>query len=112
MNDNGSYSSFASFVDGNDIHFIFNDNLLNYRPDGNYIESENIYTANYSRRRNAVAIAKVNLSTGEVKRRTLFDRNEIDALAVPKLFTVNYTTHEMILYSLWGRKEKLGILRF
>ncbi len=112
VNDEGSYSSFVSFVANNQIYFIFNDNLSNYTPDGNFIDEDDVYTATYSRKRNTVAIAGVDLTTGEVNRRTFFDREEIGALAVPRLFSVNYRTNEMILYSIWGRKEKIGIMRF
>ncbi len=112
VNDNGSYSSFASFVANNQLFFIFNDNLSNYRSDGTFIEGNGVYTATYSRKKNTVAITSIDMSNGEIQRKTFFDRSEIDALAVPKIFRVNYETNEMILYSIWGRKEKIGIVRF
>lgn len=112
INDNGAYSSFSSFVANNQIYFIFNDNLSNYRIDGTYIDEGFDYTATYSKKRNTVAITSVDITSGDIKRRTFFDRAEIGSLAVPRLFSVNYDTNEMILYTIWGRKEKIGIVKF
>lgn len=111
-NDEGPYSSYASFIDNGKVYFIFNDHIRNYDQEGNFIDSDRIYTANYSRRKNTVALAEIDLSTGDMDRKTFFDRGEIDAIAVPKLFEVNYQTNEMLLYSIWGRKEKIGVLKF
>lgn len=111
-NDDGPYSSYESFIDSNKISFIFNDNSDNYDESGNFIETQEIYTANFSRRRNVVAIASVDCTTGEKTRYTLFDRSEIDALAIPKLFNVNYATKELLMYSIWGREERFGVLKF
>ena len=94
------------------MYFIFNDNDKNYDEAGNFIDVQKISAANYSKQRNAVALTEIDLETGEMKRKTFFDRSEIGALAVPKLFDVNYQTGEMLLYSIWGRKEKFGLLRF
>jgi len=111
-NDGGPFSSYESFIDNGKVYFIFNDNVRNYNEDGVFSDNDRLYTANYGRRKNAVALAEIDMETGEKERRTFFDRTEIDALAVPKLFDVNYSTGEMILYSIWGRKEKIGVLRF
>jgi len=59
-----------------------------------------------------VAIAEIDLKTGESSRKTFFDRSEVEALAVPKLFDVNYEYGKMLLYTVWGRKEKIGVLNF
>ena len=111
-NDGGPYSSFQSFINDGKIYLIFNDNIKNYSESGKFLDSEKLYTANYSRKRNTVALAEIDLVTGEVKRNTFFERSEIEALAMPKLFDVNYKTGEMLLYSIWGRKERIGVLRF
>jgi len=110
-NDEGPFSSYASFIDKGKVHFIFNDHIRNYDASGQFIDSDRLYTANYSRRKNVVALAEIDLETGERKQATFFDREEIDAVAVPKLFEINYTTGEMLLYAIWGRKEKVGVLR-
>ena len=111
-NDEGPYSSYESFIDEGRIYFIFNDHIRNYDENGEFTNPDRIYTANYSRKKNAVALASIDLNTGESKRSTFFDRAEISALAIPKLFKVNYTTGEMLLYAVWGRKEKIGVLHF
>lgn len=112
MNDGGPFSSYESFVDEGKVYFIFNDDVNNYDDSGKFDDSKGLYTASYGRKRNVVALAEIDLETGEQSRRTFFDRSEIGALAVPKLFDVNYATGEMIIYSIWGRKEKFGVLRF
>lgn len=109
-NDNGPFSSYECFVDGGKVSFIFNDNVRNYDLNGEYIEVDNVYSATYSKRNNVVALASIDLENGNIDRRTFFDRNEIDAIAVPKLFNVNYSTGQMLLYSVWGRKERIGVL--
>ena len=111
-NDGGPYSSYESFVDNGKLYFIFNDNIRNYDDAGNFQELDRLYTANYGRRKNAVAITEIDLLSGEMSRRTFFDGSEIKALVVPKLFDVNYETGEMLIYAIWGRKERIGILRF
>ncbi|OFZ08080.1 MAG: hypothetical protein A3D92_09490 [Bacteroidetes bacterium RIFCSPHIGHO2_02_FULL_44_7] len=111
-NDGGPFSSYESFIADGKVAFIFNDDIRNYDESGKFIDSTSLWTASYGRNKNAVALAEIDLLTGEQNRRTFFDRSEINALAVPKLFDVNYSTGEMILYSIWGSKEKFGILRF
>ena len=53
----------------------------------------------------------MDLSTGEMSRKTLFDRKEITALAVPKLFQIDYTTNELLLYAVFGRNERFGVMK-
>jgi hypothetical protein len=47
-----------------------------------------------------------------MSRKTFFDRQEITALAVPKMFHIDYKTNEMLLYAVYGKKERFGILKF
>lgn len=112
INDGGPYSSYESFVADGKLHFIFNDHINNYDENGDFIDARQIYAANYSRRRNVVAIASVDLDDGDIDRKPFFDREEIDALVMPKLFNVNYRSNEVLIYAIWGRKEKFGLLRF
>lgn len=109
-NDGGPYSSFESFVDDGMLYFIFNDNIENYKENGAFADPESIYAATYSRKRNTVALVRVDLTTGEQERKTFFDRSEIGALVVPKMFDVNYNTGEVLIYAIWGRKEKFGVI--
>lgn len=111
-NDGGPYSSYQSFLHKDKLYFIFNDNIDNYDGVGDYIEGDNISVANFGKRKNCVAIASIDISTGAYARKTLFNRKEVTALAVPKLFEADYGKNEMILYTVYGRKEKFGIMRF
>lgn len=111
-NDGGPYSSYKSFLDNGQLNFIFNDNWKNYDDAGNYLELDQINAASYTPKKNVVAIASINLETGEQQRKTLFDRSEIGAIAVPKMFHVDYQYNEMLMYTILGRKEKFGILKF
>lgn len=111
-NDDGPYSSYESFIDSNKISFIFNDNSDNYDEAGKFIDTQEIYSANFARRKNVVAIASIDYLTGEQSRQTLFNRSEIEALAIPKLFNVNYITGELLMYAIWGREERFGVLKF
>ncbi|XOV69042.1 MAG: hypothetical protein ACFHU9_07605 [Fluviicola sp.] len=111
-NDGGPYSSYESFVSGGKLNFIFNDHINNYDQNGNFIDAPQLYAANYSRRRNVVALADIDMKTGEIGRQPFFDREDIDALVMPKLFNVNYQSNEVLIYAIWGRKEKFGLLKF
>lgn len=111
INDGGPYSSFESFVENGKVYFIFNDNLLNYDDNNNFLNPDKIESANYSRRRNAVALTSIDLETGESIRISILDREQNNTLVVPKMFTVNYRTGELIIYSLSGQKEKLGVIK-
>lgn len=112
-NDSGFYSSYESFTDNGKINFIFNDDLRNYDSSGMYaMKGSDVYAASYGRKNNTVAMVSMDVSTGEQIRRTFFDREEISALAVPKLFNVDDKHRQMLIYALWGRKEKFGIIMF
>lgn len=112
INDGGPYSSFESFVDQGRVYFIFNDNLLNYNSLGEFLYPNNLHSANYSRRKNAVSLTSIDLETGESVRTNFLERDQSKTLVVPKLFAVNYRTGELILYSVSGRKEKIGVVDF
>lgn len=111
INDGGPYSSFESFIDNGKVYFIFNDNVDNYDVDDKFINRENIESANYTRRKNVVSITSIDVNTGEKDRTAFFGRATSNSLVVPKLFSVNYRTGELILYALSGTKEKMGIIR-
>ncbi len=111
-NDGGPLSSYARFVDKGKLCFIFNDNVRNYDPMGNYLESDRYYSANYTKKKNVVAIVTLDLSDGSVERKTFFDRKEINAYAVPKLFNTDYTNKQLLLYAIYGKKERFGVLNF
>lgn len=112
MNDGGPFSSFESVVSGGKIHFIFNDNVRNYSESGEFLGEQSIEVANYSKRKNVVALASMDIETGKQTRSNFFDRNSSDVLAMPKKFVVDYKEGRMILYGIWGRtKEKFGFVK-
>ena len=110
-NDGGPYSSYARYINDGKLCFIFNDSDRNYDEKGNHLKGGRTYAANFGKRRNVVALVEIDLSNGSVERKTLFDRSEINALAVPKLFNVNYTKGEVLLYAVYGRNERFGKLQ-
>ena len=112
MNDGGPYSSFASYVSDSVMSFVFNDSKSNYSQSGAFLESSDIQTANYSKKRNVVALAEINVETGEVERKVFFGRSDISTIAVPKLFDINYQSRQVLLYSIWGKNEKVGVMKF
>lgn len=111
-NDGGPFSSYESYLHKDKLYFIFNDNVDNYDEDGNYKNVEIPEVANFGRKKNVVAITSLDINTGEVNRKTLFDRKEVSALAIPKLFKVDYDNNYMILYTVFSNKEKFGLLHF
>ena len=112
MNDGGPFSSYAIYNSDSTLNFVFNDNRMNYTEDGAFKTGDDLYVANYGRKKNVVALAKLNVNTGEIQRESFFNRSEIDAIAVPKKFNVNYATREIILYAIWGRNERIGSMSF
>ncbi len=112
-NDGGFYSSIASFVSGNKLNILFNDNLKNYDEQGKFINDDNrFYAASYRKKSNTVALVELDLEEGEIDRKTYFDRKETNAYAVPKKFSVDYTKNEMLMVLVYGKKEKYGVLSF
>jgi len=110
-NDYGPFSSYHSFIDGDKISFIFNDNTKNYNENGTFIESKEIDEANFGTRKNAVSIVQVDINTGQFNRSILSKGAEIESIVIPKLFITDYISNQLILYAISGRKEKFGILK-
>lgn len=111
-NDGGPFSSYSRFVDNGKLCFIFNDHAKNYDEQGKFLDSDKTFPANFGKKKNVVAIVEVDLENGEINRKTFFDRKEITAIAVPKLFHIDYKTNELLLYAVYGKKERFGILKF
>ncbi len=112
-NDGGPFSSYSSFTDGDNMYFIFNDNLKNYNEEGTFSrENNSCYSFNLSRRKNAAAICTVSMKNGTVARKTLFTRKELKSIVVPKMFKLDLLNKELLLYALMSGKEKFGILNF
>lgn len=112
VNDGGYFSSYERFVDDGKMYMIFNDNDLNYDESGDYNAGIAPKASTLSKKRNAVALVEMDLETGEINREMFFDRTELGAIAVPKLFNVDYNNKEVLIYAVKGKKEKFGIIRF
>lgn len=110
-NDGGPFSSYARFVDDGNLCFIFNDNVKNYDESGKFLKQDRVYPANFGKKKNVVAIVELNLESGDLSRKTFFDRKEITAVAVPKKFNIDYQTSEMLLYAVYGKKERFGVMQ-
>ena len=65
---------------------------------------------NFGKKKNVVAIVEIDVNDGKMDRTTFFDRKEITAIAVPKKFHVNYETNEILLYAIYGKKERFGVM--
>ncbi|MBM3418196.1 MAG: hypothetical protein FJY17_04655 [Bacteroidetes bacterium] len=113
VNDNGPYSSYASYCDGKKLFLLFNDNVKNYEEDGLFNREEGkIYASNLSIRRNAAATCEIDIQNGEVSRRTLFTRKELKSLIVPKMFELDQKNRLLFLYAIDGFKERFGLIKY
>jgi hypothetical protein len=90
---------------------IFNDNIRNYNDAGDFTSENGIRSTNFNRRRNAVALVEIDLTTGNVSRKSIFNQKEINSMVLPKLFEVNRPNQELILYGVSGGRERFGILK-
>ena len=113
VNDNGPYSSYASFCDGKKIYFIFNDNMRNYNELGEYVMTDDrIYPLNLSYRRNIAAICSIDIDSGEIKRNKMFSRKEAKSVVIPKQFSLDRKSKTLMVYALSGFKERFGMLKY
>jgi hypothetical protein len=110
-NDGGPYSSFASIIDGDKIRLIFNDNIDNYDQRGAYI-ANSVYSSRFNLKHNTVAMTEIDLVSGLQNRYTVFGRKDTKTIAVPKKFTVDLNTKEMLLFTSYKGRELYGIMKF
>jgi len=109
INDYGYYSSYAQFLNGDKICYIFNDDVNNYTEAGEYIETEH-HKAKFSQKKNVVALVEIDINDGKLKRSVFFDKNVDKSIAVPKKFLVNHESGELVLYTINGKKERFGVM--
>ncbi|MFN5911019.1 MAG: hypothetical protein ACK45H_06775 [Bacteroidota bacterium] len=110
LNDGGPYSSYARFIDDGNLCLLFNDHVMNYDENGQFLNSDRTYAANFGKKKNVVAMVRIDLESGTTTRETFFDRTEITALAVPKLCNVDYRQGRVLLYAIYGKKERFGLM--
>jgi hypothetical protein len=112
INDNGPYSSYANYIDGNKFCMIFNDNSKNYSESGEFISNDIVRSTNFSRRRNAVALVEIDLISGNIYRKSMIKQKELNSIILPKLFSVDQEKKQLLLYAISGGKERFGYLNF
>jgi hypothetical protein len=112
-NDYGEFSSYCSFQSDSSLNFIFNDNQRNYDEIGDYNRTpDNYYSFNLSKKNNAVALVKIDLKSGEMKRQVMESRKELNSIVQPKQFRLDSFNKEILMYSISGSYERFGILSF
>ena len=112
-NDYGEFSSYCSFQSDSSMNFIFNDNQRNYDDFGIYDRTENnYYSFNLSKKNNAVALVKIDLTTGEINREVMESRKELNSIVLPKQFRLDSANKEILMYSISGSFERFGVLSF
>ncbi len=113
INDNGPYSSYASFVTEQHICFIFNDTQANYDESGQFIQKMNeVQTFSLSKNRNVGAYVQIDLKTGQLTRQIGHQRKDENILLVPKAFTFDRKNKGLYTYGIFGPQEKFGYLQF
>ena len=110
-NDYGYFSSIGSYFNENHLVIFFNDHIKNYNEEGTW-NSNNNYEASFTKRSNTVAKVMVDLKSGDINRTSFLNVKETKAIAIPKVFTVDYSKNEMILFMIYGKKEKFGLIHF
>jgi hypothetical protein len=112
-NDYGEFSSYCSFQSDSSLNFIFNDNQRNYDDFGIFDRTENnYYSFNLSKKNNAVALVKIDLTTGEINREVMESRKELNSIVLPKQFRLDSANKEILMYSISGSFERFGVLSF
>jgi hypothetical protein len=111
-NDGGYLSSIATYITGDRLVMMFNDNLKNYDEAGDFIATDDVEYASYRKKTNCVARVELALESGEMERKTFFGRGEAEAIAVPKLFVTDYKNNQMLIVLQIMKKEKYGLINF
>lgn len=100
--DEGFYSSFASFYDGNELHLVFNDHQDNlYREEGRFPRNFQV-----GRRNGVIVVATVH-QDGSYTLNPLAENAAQETIAQPRL-CVQTGSKELLVYGKRGRKLKLG----
>jgi len=113
INDGGPFSSYCSFTDGKSISFIFKDKLRKENEEGAFRqELKHVYSFKLSKRKNVASITNLNIESGNLERKMIFSRQDINSIVVPKMFKVDIANKELLMYSILGNKERFGVLNF
>ena len=112
INDYGPYSSYASFIDGSSLHFIFNDSKSNYDEAGDFKnQTQDVASFSLSRQRNVGAWVQIDLKSGNMSRQISYERANENILLVPKAFEFDRKNIGMYTYGIFGPQEKFGYIQ-
>lgn len=111
VNDYGPYSSYFSFVDSNQLHFIFNDSRANYNQEGFFNSKvEDLSSFSLSRQRNVGAWVQIDLQNGNQQRQIIHERSNNNLILVPKAFEWDVFQQGIYTYGVLGPQEKFGYI--
>ncbi len=106
--DGGYYSSYAQFNKEGKMMLFFNDDRRNYNENEDYVALYEDFSK--KKRYNVMAMITIDHETGEMERKVLFSRKDIDAIGVPRKFKYDDNSEQVILYANISNKEKFGLL--
>ncbi len=112
INDGGYYLSFSKYVNDSSIFLVFNDNSKNYSESRDYLHPSSPKTAYFNSWRNVIALVRIDIETGAVKRQSIGGKKTTDTVLVPKLCIENQESQELFLYGKSGNKHRYGRMRF
>ncbi len=96
--DNGYYSSFFQHLSSSGhLYLMFNDNLNNYSSTGEYLTNQQPYNFSLNANKFCSALVEIDIATGQFHRNTLFSKDDIDNILVPRLFEKDHFFHTNIL---------------
>lgn len=111
VNDYGPYSSYASFLADQRLHFIFNDSRSNYSDEGFFnSQTQDLASFSLSKQRNVGAWVQIDLNTGQTTRQIIHERSTDNILLVPKAFVFDTRNLGMYTYGILGPQEKFGYI--
>jgi len=104
-NDGGYYSSYASAIVGDQIYFVFNDNVENlFIKEGQKIK-------NYTFGKKSMVILVHLDENGEWTKEGLFSKLEADVITIPKVCE-QIKADEMVIFGKWKKDQKFATVKF
>src|SRR5690554_675252 len=112
INDGGYYLSTAIYLADNYLHLFFNDSQSNYKDGIYHLDSEHPDFARFGNANNTVAHVSIDLTDGVVQRKSIIGKSETKVLFVPKLSLPVKEQNKMYIYTVDGKKHRLGSITF
>lgn len=111
INDYGYFLSTKVIESKNKIYCFFNDLTYNYTEMGIYNSGSNTFNFPVRKKECVLAVATIDISTGEVFRSVLSKTADTDGFVSLKISQVNKRTNEILFYST-RIKDQFGVLTF